>query len=104
MLARRTVTSVLREIDREGDRTPDEALEYVKGELSGYLARARPLYEEFQGRMRASSDVIVDGTLSIDDMSSRRYVSRRRRVSQANYRSGPPSPVVTQTFSALWMG
>ena len=59
---------VLREIDREGDRTPDEALDYVKGELSGYLAQARPIYEEFQERMRATSDVIVDGTLSIDDV------------------------------------
>ena len=63
-LARR----VLREIDREGARMPDKATEYVQGELSGYLAQARPLYEEFQGRMRASSDVIVDGTLSIDDV------------------------------------
>ena len=63
-LARR----VLREIDRAGARMPDKATEYVQGELSGYLAQARPLYEEFQGRMRASSDVIVDGTLSIDDI------------------------------------
>ncbi len=59
---------VLREIDREEYRTPDEALQYVKDELSGYLAQARPIYEEFQERMRATSDVIVDGTLSIDDV------------------------------------
>ena len=57
---------VLREIDREGHRTADGALEYVKDELSGYLAQARPIYEEFQEQMRASSDMIVDGTLSID--------------------------------------
>ena len=57
---------VLREIDREGHRTADGTLEYVKDELSGYLAQARPIYEEFQERMRDTSDVIVDGTLSID--------------------------------------
>ena len=57
---------VLREIDREGHRTADGALEYAKGELSGYLAEARPLYEAFQERMRDTSEVIVDGTLSID--------------------------------------
>ena len=78
-LARR----VLREIDREGDRTPDEAIEYVQGELSGYLAQARPLYEEFQGRMRASSDVIVTGPLASTTLS-RRYAWRRRRVSPAH--------------------
>lgn len=57
---------VLREIDREGRRPSSEVLEYAKGELSGYLAEARPLYEEFQKRMRDTSDVIVVGTLSID--------------------------------------
>ena len=78
-LARR----VLREIDREGNRTPDEALENVKDELSGYLSRARPLYEEFQGRMRASSDVIVDGTLSIDDVVEKiRFEAEARFPSQ----------------------
>ena len=59
---------VLREIDREEYRTPDEALQYVKDELSGYLAQARPIYEEFQERMRATSDLIVDGTFSIDEI------------------------------------
>ena len=74
---------VLREIDREGDRTPDEAIEYVQGELSGYLAHSRPLYEEFQGRMRASSDVIVDGTLSIDDVVEKiRFEAEARFPSQ----------------------
>ncbi len=57
---------VLREIDGQRDRTTEEVLEYAKGELSGYLAEARPIYEEFRERMRASSDMIVDGTLSID--------------------------------------
>ena len=59
---------MLRDIDRQNGRTSDEALHYVKDELSGYLAQARPIYEEFQERMRATSDVIVDGTLSIDDI------------------------------------
>ena len=59
---------VLRDIDREGHRTTDEVLQHVKDDLSGYHARARPFYEEFQDRMRASSDVIIDGTLSIDDI------------------------------------
>ena len=78
-LARR----VLREIDRAGARMPDKATEYVQGELSGYLAQARPLYEEFQGRMRASSDVIVDGTLSIDDVVEKiRFEAEARFPSQ----------------------
>ena len=59
---------ILRDIDRQAGRMTDEALQYVKDELSGYLDRARPLYEEFQERMRASSDLILDGTLGIDDI------------------------------------
>lgn len=59
---------VVREIDQEGHRTTGEVLQHVQDDLSGYHARARPFYEEYQERMRASSDVIVDGTLSIDDI------------------------------------
>ena len=62
---------VLREIDREGHRTTDEVLQHVKDDLSGYHARARPFYEEFQERMRTTSDVIIDGTLSIDDVAEK---------------------------------
>ena len=43
-----------------------DPLQRVKDELSGYESRARPLYEHFQKRMRADSDLIVDGTLDID--------------------------------------
>ena len=57
---------VLREIDGQGNRTTEEVLEYVKGELTGYLTEVRPIYEEFQERMRDTSDMIVEGTLSID--------------------------------------
>ena len=59
---------MLRDIDRQNGRTSDEALHYIEDELSGYLAQARPIFEEFQERLRATSDVIVDGTLSIDDI------------------------------------
>ena len=45
---------ILRDIDRQKRTDSDEALHYVKDELSGYLAQARPIYEEFQERMRAS--------------------------------------------------
>ena len=78
---------ILRDIDRQAGRTTDEALQYVKDELSGYLAQARPLYEEFQERMRASSDVIVDGTLSIDDV-----VEKIRLEAEARF----PSPLVEE--------
>ena len=78
---------ILRDIDRQAGRTTDEALRYVKDELSGYLAQARPLYEEFQERMRASSDVIVDGTLSIDDV-----VEKIRLEAEARF----PSPLVEE--------
>ena len=57
---------VLRDIGPPARSTADEALEHVKGELSGYEARARPIYEHFQDVMRAGSDLIVDGTLGID--------------------------------------
>ena len=61
-MARRT----LRDIERAMNCTVDEALRHVKGELSGYEAQARPIYEHFQEHIRAGSDLIVDGTLSID--------------------------------------
>ncbi len=57
---------VLRDIGPAARSTADEALEHVKGELSGYEGRARPIYEHFQKRMRAGADLIVDGTLGID--------------------------------------
>ena len=57
---------VLRDIERETEWTADEALQRVKSELSGYEAGARPIYEHFQQRMRAGSDLIVNGTLSTD--------------------------------------
>ena len=78
---------VLREIDRQAGPDAGRSLQYVKGELSGYLAQARPLYEEFQERMRASSDVIVDGTLDIDDIV-KRYVWK----AEARF----PSPLVEE--------
>lgn len=57
---------VLRDIERAVRWTADEALRHVKGEPSGYEAQVRPIYEHFQERIRAGSDLIVDGTLSID--------------------------------------
>ena len=57
---------VLREIDGQGDCSTDEVLQHVKDELSGYPASARLFYQEFQARIRDSSDVVIDGTLSID--------------------------------------
>ncbi len=44
----------------------DEPLQYVRAELAGYEARAKSIYEYFQERMRADSDLIVDGALGID--------------------------------------
>ncbi len=75
-LARRT----LRDINAQGDRSTDEVLQYVKDELSGYPASARPLYQEFQARMRESSDVVVGGTLSIDTI-----VEKIRREIEARF-------------------
>ena len=57
---------ILRDIERSVKWTAYEALQHVKGELSGYEARARPIYGHFQERMRAESDLVIDGTLSID--------------------------------------
>ena len=62
---------VLRDTDRVGGRTTGGSLESVKGELSGYLTHARLLYQEFQERMRDTSDVIADGTLSIDAIAKK---------------------------------
>ena len=59
---------ILRDIDPQAGLTRGEARQYVIDELSGYLARARPLYEEFRERIRGTCDFIVDGTLSIDDI------------------------------------
>lgn len=43
-----------------------EPLQHVIDELAGYEARARPIYEHFQERMRADADLIIDGTPGID--------------------------------------
>ncbi len=75
-LARRT----LRDINAQGDRSTDEVLQHVKDELSGYPASARPLYQEFQARMRESSDVVIGGTLSIDTI-----VEKIRREIEARF-------------------
>ena len=62
---------ILRDTDRAIRPTAGEALQHVEDELSGYEARARPIYEHFQERMRTGSDLIVDGTLSIDQVVER---------------------------------
>ena len=57
---------ILRDIERGDPSTADDTLMRVKGELSGYEGAARPIYENFQERLRAVSDLIVDGALDID--------------------------------------
>lgn len=57
---------ILRNIELVVASTLDEALSQVKSELSGYESRARPIYEQFQQRMRAEADLIIDGTLAVD--------------------------------------
>ena len=74
-MARRT----LRDIERATNCTVDETLQHVKGELSGYEAQARPIYEHFQECMRAGADLIVDGTLSIDLIVERIRCEMRSR-------------------------
>ena len=69
----------LRDLGRETEWTADEALQRVKSELSGYEAGARPIYEHFQQRIRAGSDLIVDGTLSIDLIVERIWCAMRSR-------------------------
>ena len=66
-LARR----LLRDIDPQSGWTADQAIQCVKEELTAYLVGARPIYEEFQERMRTTSDVIIDGTLGIDDVAEK---------------------------------
>ena len=44
----------------------DEPVQHVIAELTGYETRARPIHEHFQERMRADSDLIIEGTLGID--------------------------------------
>ena len=63
-LARR----LLRDIDPQSGWTADEAVRYAKEELTAYPVGARPIYEEFQERMQTTSDVIIEGTLSIGDI------------------------------------
>ena len=62
---------ILRDVEMAAQSTATEALEHVKGGLSGYEARARLIYEHFQDRMRAGADLIVDGTLGIDHIVDR---------------------------------
>ena len=65
----------------------DEPLQHVIAELAGYEARARPIYEHFQERMRADADLIVDGTLGIDLVVER---IRSEVESRWASRTGPP--------------
>ena len=74
-LARR----VLRDIDLPHGWSADEAVLHAKEELTAYLDGARPLYEEFQERMRTTSDVIVDGTLGVNDVVEKIYVETEAR-------------------------
>ena len=57
---------ILRDIDPAVRWPADKSLEHVKAQLAGYEAGARPVYEHFQERMRAASDLIIDGTLDLD--------------------------------------
>ena len=57
---------ILRDIERGNQSMADDTLMRVKGELSGYEGGSRPIYENFQERLRAVSDLIVDGALDID--------------------------------------
>ena len=66
-LARR----LLRDIDPPSGWSANEAVRYAKEELTAYPVGARPLYEEFQERMRTTSDVIIDGTLGVDDVAEK---------------------------------
>lgn len=59
---------ILRNIEREADWSPEESIEYVKDEMTGYLTHARPIYENHQDQMRHTSDLIIDGNLSVDDI------------------------------------
>ncbi len=68
-----------RDIDGQPGWSADEAVRYAKEELTAYLVGARPLYEEFQERMRTTSDVIIDGTLSIDDVAEKIRVEIEER-------------------------
>ena len=74
-LARR----VLRDIDGQSAWSSDQVIQYVKEELSAYLVGARPIYEEFQERMRTTSDVIIDGTFGIDDIVEKIRVETNAR-------------------------
>ena len=74
-LARR----LLRDIDPPSGWSADEAVRYAKEELTAYLVGARPLYEEFQERMRTTSDVIIDGTLGVDDVAEKIRVETNAR-------------------------
>ena len=62
---------ILRDIGPAAPSTADDALKRVKGELSGYEHLLRPIYMHFQERMRGGSDLIVDGTLSIEQVVGR---------------------------------
>ena len=62
---------ILRDVEQATQSTAAENLEHVKGGLTGYEPRARPIYEHFQQRMRAGADFIVDGALGIDRIVDR---------------------------------
>ena len=74
-LARR----LFRDIDLPRGWSGDEAVLHAKEELTAYLAGARPLFEAFQERMRATSDVTIDGTLTVNDVAEKIRVETEAR-------------------------
>ncbi len=82
---------LLRDIDPTARSTAGEALRHIKGELSGYEVRARPIYEHFQERMRAEADLVVDGTLAIDLIVDRIRSEVGSRLTGRQSDSPPPT-------------
>ena len=70
---------ILRDIELADSSMADDTLERLKAEASGHVGWFRPIHEYFQERMRASSDLIVDGTLSVDVIVER-ILSKMRAV------------------------
>lgn len=68
-----------RDIELAAPSTADDMLERVKAVHYVYEGWFRLIHEHFQKRMRASSDLIVDGSLSIDLIVERVWSEMRTR-------------------------
>ena len=59
-----------RDLAREGDEGSAEAIDNVKADMGAYPNVARPIYVGFVERIKPTCDLVLDGSLSLDELAA----------------------------------